>query len=101
MLSPLDGVCLVLPVDAPVHVLRLPRVDGGVLGGRVRGARLVIISVRTLLRIPDTCWVVERASNEDFTITKKDPTMAFSWLSAPTLVLSHLRHYAKTGINPR
>ena len=41
-----------------------------------------------------------RASNEgyqraptDFTITEKAPTRAFSWLKAPTLVLSHLRHY--------
>ena len=76
LLSPLDGVCLVLPVDAPVHVLRVPRVDGGVLGGRVRGARLVIISVRTLLRIPGTCWVVELQTmvREDFTITDKCPT---------------------------
>ena len=53
-LSPLDGVSLVLPVDPPVHVLRVPRVDGGVLGGGVSGARLLIIRVRTLLRIPGT-----------------------------------------------
>ena len=30
-----------------------------------------------------------------FTITEKAPTGAFSWLKAPTLELSHLRHYAK------
>ena len=88
LLSPLDGVGLVLPVDTPVHVLRVPRVDGGVLGGGVRGARLVIIRVRTLLRIPGTCWVVDRASNEDFTITEKAPTRPSPWLSAPTSALT-------------
>ena len=43
-----------------------------------------------------------RASNEgyskipeDFTIPEKAPTQAFSWLKAPILALSHLRHYAK------
>ena len=42
-----------------------------------------------------------RASNEgypkvceDFTITEKAPTRAFSWLKM-LLALSHLRHYAK------
>ena len=45
-------------------------------------------------------WVHFRASNEgypkvreDFTITEKAPTRAFSWLKAKVLVLSHLRHY--------
>ena len=36
-----------------------------------------------------------RAANDPsvVTITEKAPTRAFSWLEAPTLALSHLRHY--------
>ena len=30
---------------------------------------------------------------EDFAITEKAPTRAFSWLKVPTIALSHLRHY--------
>ena len=38
-------------------------------------------------------------SQSVFTITKKDPTRAFSWLKAPTSIgLSHLRHYAKQAL---
>ena len=32
-------------------------------------------------------------SQSVFTITEKAPTWAFSWLKAPTLLLSHLRIY--------
>ena len=52
-----------------------------------------------------------RASNEgypnvreDFTITEKAPTRAFSWLKAPTSAFTFktlLRHYAKRALTPR
>ena len=51
-----------------------------------------------------------RASNEgypeardDFTITEKAPTRAFSWLKAPTSAFTFktlLRHYAKRALTP-
>ena len=46
--------------------------------------------------------IQDRASNEgypkvseDFSITEKTPTRAFSWFALNLLALSHLRHYAK------
>ena len=55
--------------------------------------------------------MVSRASNEgytkvreDFTITEKAPTGAFSWLKAPTsafTIKTLLRHYAKRALTPR
>ena len=41
---------------------------------------------------------------EDFTITEKAPTRAFSWLKAPTSAFTFktlLRHYAKRALTPR
>ena len=41
---------------------------------------------------------------EDFTITEKDPTRAFSWLKAPTGAFTFktlLIHYAKRTLTPR
>ena len=41
---------------------------------------------------------------EDFTITAKAPTRAFSWLNALTSTFTfktQLRHYAKQGVTPR
>ena len=40
---------------------------------------------------------------EVFTITEKDPTRAFSWLKAATIVFTLkalLRHYAKQALTP-
>ena len=42
--------------------------------------------------------------HEDFTITEKAPTRAFSWLKAPTSAFTFktlLRHYAKRALTPR
>ena len=41
---------------------------------------------------------------EDFTITEKAPTRAFSWLKAPTSAFTFktlVRHYAKRAFTPR
>ena len=41
---------------------------------------------------------------EEFTITEKAPTRAFSWLKAPTTAFTFktlLRHYAKRALTPR
>ena len=56
-------------------------------------------------------WVPPRAWNqgylkvpEDFKITEKAPTRAFSWLKAPTSAFTFktlLRHYSKRALTPR
>ena len=52
-------------------------------------------------------WPHERSSDTaaiGFTITKKAPTRAFSWLKAPTSAFTFktlLRHYAKRALTPR
>ena len=62
-------------------------------------------------RGPGELWLVSTAWNEgypnvpeEFTITEKAPTRAFSWLKAPTSAFTFktlLRHYAKRALTPR
>ena len=55
---------------------------------------LLCHSLKTCLNIVELVISFQVELGEDFTITGKAPTRAFSWL--------HLRHYAKqTGINPQ
>ena len=49
------------------------------------------------LRDPVLVYSLKRRLSEDFTITEKAPTRAFSWLKVPTsafTLMTLLRHYA-------
>ena len=49
-------------------------------------------------------FLIQHQVREDFTITEKAPTRAFSWLKGPTSAFTLktlLRHYAKQVLTPR
>ena len=76
--------------------------------------RPVLLPLAHLARHHDQCYdnTTSRASNEgyprvpeDFIITEKAPSRAFSWLEVSTSDFTFkmllLRHYAKRALNPR
>ena len=56
------------------------------------------------LQCSDPHQSLKQRLNEDFTITQKAPTRAFSWWKVPNSAFTFktlLRHYAKRALTPR